>query len=173
MSDAYTALRETIAEKYAAIDMKGPEKARSAENCPAPILGHLAWSVGLDYWGNWDEATKRAVILQAPANLRIRGTRAAVEGALAPFGEDIVIEEWWEQTPEGVPGTARLTVDLDSAIVQDGAAQDFIRRLLARESRKSIHWTVIVPVEGAVSAAPVGRARVATLYQYSGVQSGA
>lgn len=164
---------QVFQERFDALDTKMPEKARDPLRAPAHLLGHLAWSRGLDYWGDFSLSTKRQLANLAPANLRIRGTRAAIDNAVAAFATELEIEEWWETDPEGIPGTATATIAEGSYLETDPATQSIIVRLLARESRKSIHWLVITLISGLDALASEARSRVGTLYQFSGVQAGA
>lgn len=173
MSSAYEALNQVIAERLGAIDTKLPEKCRDPLRVPEPLIGHLGWSRGLDYWGDFTLATKRALVNQAPANLRIRGTRAAINSAIAAFAAELELEEWWEQDPVGDRGTAKATIVAGSYLETDAEAQDTVARLLLREGRRAVHCALIALIEGAplVQTAQIGRA--AMLYQFSGVQTGA
>ena len=170
---AYQAYIQVARERFEALDTKTAQKTRDPLQAPVSLLGHLGWSRGLDYWGDWTEAEKRALINQAPANLRIRGTRQAINNALEAFSQELTIEEWWEQTPEGVPGTATVTAPVGATLLENQESQALVVRLLARESRKSIHWTLILGVDGECSIGDEARLRVTSLYQFSGEQSGA
>lgn len=173
MSNAYDAFVQVCRERFEAIDTKAAERSRDALRAPAALLGHLAWSRGVDYWGEWSDNVKRQVIDQNPVNLRKRGTRDAINVALAPFAAELTVEEWWEQDPEGDAGTATATVSLGANLGLDGDAQELVLRLLARESRKSIHWDLVLGVSGFTAIGDEGRARATSLYQFSGVQTGA
>ena len=173
MSNAYDAFIQVARERFEAIDTKQAEKSRDALRAPSHLLGHLAWSRGVDYWGEWSDDVKRQIINQNPANLRIRGTRQAINTALAPFAAELVIEEWWEQDPVGDAGTATATVSLGASIGLDADVQELIVRLLKRESRKSVHWDLVIGISGFCAIGDEARARVTSLYQFSGVQSGA
>lgn len=173
MPKAFDAILTVMKERFYALDTKMPEKARDADECPAALLGHLGWSRGLDYWGDWTEEQKRALIKSTPANLRIRGTRAAINAAVAAFATELTLEEWFEQSPEGDPGTARATVESGSFVESDPEALQTILDLLEREGRKSIHWTLIVAIAGTDAIGDEARGRVASLYQYTGAQTGA
>lgn len=174
MPSAYDCFVQVARERFAAIDTKLPEKARDAARVPEPLLPHLAWSRGLDYWSAaWTEEQRRAFVAATPANLRRRGTRAAIDSAVEAFEAELVIQEWFEQSPEGVPGTALATVEPGSYIETDVEALTLIRVLLEREGRRSIHWTLAVGVTGAPAIGDEARGRVTSLYQYSGAQTGA
>lgn len=170
---SYDALVQVERERLEALRHQAISRARDPLRADAELLGHLAWSRGLDYYGNWGLSVKRQVINQTPANLRIRGTRAAIENALAPFAADLKITEWWERTPEGQPGTGTAEIALGADIGTDSDVQSLILQVLRRESRKSFHWDLVVGVSGSAAIAAESRGRVTVLYQFSGVQAGA
>lgn len=171
---AYDALVQVMRERFAAIDTQTPRRACNPDVSPESQLAHLAWSRGLDYWSDdWTEAQQRAFVRQVAANRRRRGTRAAIDTAVAAYDTELTLEEWWEQTPEGNPGTGIATVESGSFVETDADALDTIRRLLSRESRKALHWTIAVGITGSIAVAAEARVRVTSLCQFSGVATGA
>lgn len=67
----------------------------SPERCPAPLLPWLAWALSVDVWdAAWPEATRRRVIAESLSVHRIKGSRAAIDRAIAAMGlgEVTVIE---------------------------------------------------------------------------------
>jgi len=55
--------------------------------CPAALLPWLAWALSVDVWDpGWTEAVKREVIRSSVEYHRRKGTRAAVEAAIAAAG---------------------------------------------------------------------------------------
>ena len=79
--------------------------------CPAHLLPYLAWALSVDVWNPaWSEVTKRAVIASSPAVHRRKGTRAAVEDAVAALGLQARFSEWWEVTPNRRRGTFQVMV---------------------------------------------------------------
>ncbi len=69
----------------------------SAEHCPEDLLPWLAWSYSVDYWDtSWDINTQRQVIADSIQQHAIKGTKAAVVGALQSFGIESRLSEWWE-----------------------------------------------------------------------------
>lgn len=82
--------------------------------CPAELLPFLAWAFSVDVWeADWPEATKRRVIAENFAVHRIKGTRLAVEKALAAMGITVTLTEWFEQQPTTRPGTFRARLHLN------------------------------------------------------------
>jgi phage tail P2-like protein len=174
MPNAYQAVLQVMQERFDALPTSTPRAARNPTVSPVQQLGHLAWSRGLDYWDPaWPESVKRQLALVAPTNLRRRGTRAAIESALDAFASQLVIEEWWEQTPEGVPCTANAQVIAGTALGTSVEAQETVQRILARESRLACHFDIIVGETAVDAVGPFGSARAAVLHQYSGAQIGA
>ncbi len=75
------------------------------------MLDHLAWEYSVDVWDiDWSEGTKRKVIALADEIHRHKGTRHAVQRALEAFDVRMDLLEWWEESPEGTPGTFIVTV---------------------------------------------------------------
>jgi phage tail P2-like protein len=172
--DAFDALLATLDARLTPLETGMPVRVRDASACPATLLAHLAWSRGLDYWSSaWPEVNKRELIRQTPANLRRRGTRAAIDSAAGAFDAAIDITEWWEEAPAGIPGTATASVDGDGPIGQSAEGQDTLRSILEREGRASIHWTVQVGLVTAGRLAITGAVRAGVLHRVEGVQRGA
>ncbi|WP_067519525.1 phage tail protein I [Endozoicomonas ascidiicola] len=79
--------------------------------CPLDLLPYLAYQSSVDEWNNnWPEHIKRQVIDDALYQHRIKGSRLAVENAIARFGTVGHITEWWETTPKGKPHTFKVDV---------------------------------------------------------------
>jgi len=65
--------------------------------CPKVLLPYLAMGVSVDVWSaDWPEEQQRRVIAASPMVHRLKGTRGAVERALAAFDLETQIVEWWE-----------------------------------------------------------------------------
>lgn len=98
--------------------------------CPAAILPWLAWAFSVDHWrAGWSEDTKRKVIAAAPAVHRLKGTRAAVEAALAAMNARVDIKEWFETG--GAPHTATATVFATSPAGAQQLSADLLEDLQA------------------------------------------
>lgn len=99
--------------------------------CPAELLPFLAWAFSVDVWeADWPEATKRAVIAESFAVHRIKGTRLAVEKALAAMGIKVTLTEWFEQQPTTRPGTFRARLHLnDNREVADQLSGTFYQQI--------------------------------------------
>lgn len=94
-----------------------PTPARTTINpdtAPASILPWMAWSQSVDNWEvNWTEQQKRAVIKAAYAVHRQKGTVFALREALAALGYDLVVQEWYQQIPEGDPYTFDVILTIE------------------------------------------------------------
>ncbi len=78
----------------------------NADAIPLPLLPWLAWHLGVDAWKDyWPESVKRDRVRKAIPIARKKGTAAAVREVVATFGANLVLREWFEQTPRGTPGT--------------------------------------------------------------------
>ncbi|MDR8368609.1 phage tail protein I [Pseudomonas lactis] len=81
--------------------------------CPVDLLPYLAWSFSVDRWDSkWPEAAKRAAIRSSHYIHSRKGTIGALRRVVEPLGYLIEVLEWWQTTPEGVPGTFALKVGL-------------------------------------------------------------
>lgn len=83
----------------------------------ASALPALAWQFNLmdeetGYGAATSDEARRALIAQSIALHRIKGTRAAVQQALAHMGVRTQIVEWFEQSPVGQPFTFVLTASV-------------------------------------------------------------
>lgn len=89
--------------------------------CPVAVLPYLAWSFSVDRWDSaWSEATKRAAIRAAYFIHSRKGTVGALRRVVEPLGYLIEIVEWWQDVPEGVPGTFKLRIGvLDTGITEE------------------------------------------------------
>lgn len=132
------------------------------ETCPIALLPWLAWAVGVEAWRTeWPESIKRAMVRNAIAIQRRRGTLQSVRDTVGNFGGAISIREWWQTTPQGTPHTFELVFTMTG---QDGeqAAASFVHDVMAEVSRVKplrSHFTFIQGLSAAASArlAAVGR----------------
>ena len=89
--------------------------------CPVAVLPYLAWSFSVDRWDStWSETTKRAAIRAAYFIHSRKGTVGALRRVVEPLGYLIEIVEWWQDMPEGVPGTFKLRIGVrDTGITEE------------------------------------------------------
>lgn len=136
--------------------------------CPAPLLPWLAWGMSVDTWDPaWSESKKRDVIEASFPLHRIKGTRAALERALAVIDEGISVEEWFEYG--GQPYRFRLTQNVPGFDAWSGHRLGLIYKTAVRAKNVRSWLESIrvrrVPVVGQlrVGAAVVIRARIRNL----------
>ena len=80
---------------------------------PEDFLPALAWQESVDYWDHkFVPSLKRELIKKSRQQHKIKGTPAAIKQALTPFGYEIKLIEWFNQSPIGTPGTFALELDL-------------------------------------------------------------
>ncbi|MDZ5740958.1 phage tail protein I [Pseudomonas asiatica] len=95
------------------------------DTCPASLLYLLAWAWSVDRWDDrWSEAVKRSVIRSAFFVHAHKGTIGALRRVVEPFGYLIEVVEWWETTPQGVPGTFALKVGVSDEGISDETYQE-------------------------------------------------
>ncbi|WP_367268890.1 phage tail protein I [uncultured Brevundimonas sp.] len=134
------------------------------QTCPPAWLGVLAWALSVDTWrSDWPEATKRSVIAASPKVHRLKGTVAAVRGAIEALGVPARIIEWF--SPEGqaaalAPYTAVVETRLTRLSAEPGAALLDDLLTSARDAAPArVHLTVRLAADAAVSPARVAHLR--------------
>ncbi|WP_073521665.1 phage tail protein I [Pseudomonas fluorescens] len=96
------------------------------DTCPAHLLHQLAWAWSVDRWdNNWSEAVKRSAIRSAFYVHAHKGTIGALRRVVEPLGYLIEVQEWWETTPMGVPGTFALKV----GVLETGITEEMYQEL--------------------------------------------
>lgn len=91
------------------------------DTCPVDLLPYLAWAFSVDRWDSkWTEAAKRAAIRSSHYIHSRKGTIGALRRVVEPLGYLIEVLEWWQTTPQGVPGTFAIKVGvLDTGITEE------------------------------------------------------
>lgn len=104
---------------------------------------HLAWELGLTVWrSTWPRSVKYQVIKQSHLEMRTRGTFGAIERAIESLGSSAVIREWFDMTPEGVPGTFDISVSVAEIPGQlTEQTQEDLFRKIDEVKPKSRHYT--------------------------------
>lgn len=111
--------------------------AKDPSRAPSHLLPHLAWERSVDVWDpSWPDDFKRRVILASYLVHRYKGTRFAVEQALAALGCATTITEWWQKTPQGEPYTFHVRAFALERLV---AGQPVITEPMTRAVLASIH----------------------------------
>lgn len=113
---------ETVAARLGDLDLS-PLLIYDFDHCPAAalpllaeqfnLLGDAGWS--MTTFGDAPEATQRALLKEAIALHKIKGTRYAVERALELLKVQAKITEWWQTTPHGAPYTFAIDLFLTDA----------------------------------------------------------
>ena len=89
-------------------------------NCPIETLPFLAWALSVDQWhSNWSDDVKRQVVAGSLDVHRIKGTRPALEKALADLGVTVDLVEWFEAIPQAAPYTFDLIAWVNKNITPD------------------------------------------------------
>lgn len=140
------------------------------QTCPAHLLPYLAWARSVDYWSDeWPEQVKRDVVAAAFYNHKHKGTIAALEGVAAIFGLEIKITEWWETSPQGVPGTFKIAALSENAVIGESEFKELVR-LFSETKPLSRHigsLAVGAITRGSLkSVAATLRADIITVYPY-------
>lgn len=125
----------------------------SPDDCPEHLLPWLAWAMSLDSWNvNWPEAVKRARIRQAVRIHQRKGTTQSVREVVASFGADLVLQEWWEKDPVGVPFSFDITLTVGAGIPATAEYQNEIIEEVRRTRPRRSPFTFIagVSAEGGI-----------------------
>lgn len=92
-------------------------------SCPLEVLPYLAWAVSVDMWrADWPETIKRQVVATSLSVHAIKGTRPAVEQALAALSIDVEMNEWFQLSPPGPRGTFELVAWVNENLTPDEPA---------------------------------------------------
>lgn len=91
------------------------------DTCPLELLPYLAWAFSVDRWDSkWTETSKRSAIRSSHFIHSRKGTIGALRRVVEPLGYLIEVLEWWQTTPNGVPGTFSIKVGvLDTGITEE------------------------------------------------------
>ena len=139
------AIDEVTAERIDAI----PVPLRDLWNpwsCPIELLPWLAWSLSVDEWEeDWPESVKRQVVADSIQVHFHKGTRGAVEDALAVLGITVDLTEWFDQSPPGQRGTMQLTAWVNQNLTGEDAVMtprlyEQLKRAVDAVKRGSIHY---------------------------------
>lgn len=167
-----TQLERLAAQALAQIE-RVPVPIRSLINpdtCPVPLLPYLAWAFSVDRWEeSWSTATKRQVIKAAYFVHSRKGTIGALRRVVEPLGYLIRVTEWWQETPEGIPGTFRL----DIGVLESGITDEMYESLTLLiddakpVSRHLIGLAIVLEARGSVYlGAATSDGEILTVYPY-------
>lgn len=143
----------------------------NADTCPAALLPYLAWAWSVDRWDPaWSESSKRNVVAASYFVHQHKGTIGALRRVVEPLGYIIDVVEWFEQMPEGVPGTFGVNVGvLETGITE--AMHIELERLITDAKPMTRHLSNITITLQTGGALYVGAAAVlgdeTTIYPYA------
>ncbi len=137
------------------------------DTCPAHLLPWLAWTLSVEVWGStWEDFRKRAVIKAAVETARTKGTRQAVSDALAALGASVIMTEWFELDPPGIPHTFSIDIVGNTTTVEmQNLMAAEVERTKPLRSHVAINWGV--EFEGSINV--VGVLRVGSLERIDGI----
>lgn len=137
----------------------------SPQACPPALLPWLAWGLSIDSWdAQWPETVQRAVVANAIAVQRRKGTVDAVRRAVANYGGSMSLREWWQTAPRGIAHTFSLILSV-SGTGSGSISAEYIDAVIAEVARVKparSHFTFTLALESAgnVGLIPVARAAV-------------
>lgn len=109
---------ESLSARVSDLDLS-PIVVYDFDNVPSSALVHLAeqfnvlGDAGWDFIGNGttaiEDSKRRALLKEAVALHRIKGTPYAVKRALQLIGVNATLTEWWQNTPQDAPYTFKIT----------------------------------------------------------------
>ncbi|MBB6243660.1 phage tail protein I [Rhodanobacter sp. MP1X3] len=103
--------------------------------CPEDKLAWLAWALGISAWKSyWPLAVKRARVASAIDIARRKGTAQSVFDVIASFGGSVVLTEWWQMDPAGIPYTFDMQLTV-SGVDGEPASAAFVDDVIAEVSR--------------------------------------
>lgn len=142
---------ETLAARLSGLNL-APSVLYDFDHVEASALIHLAEQFNVLGDAGWDmantEAKKRALLKEAVALHRIKGTPYAVKRSLELLGVNATVTEWFQTTPKGQPYTfildAQVTDQPAGAPAIDAARTDQIKRVVSFWKPASRHFTLRV-----------------------------
>lgn len=137
-------LQQAVKNPLIIADLINPQK------CPEHLLPYLAWAFSVDKWDEqWSEEVKRIAIESAFIIHKQKGTLTAIKRVIEPIGYLLELKEWWQETPEGVPGTFKLNVEVSETGLNANTFNE-LTRLIDDVRPVSRHFTL------AITITPVG-----------------
>ena len=135
-------------------------KLWSVDDCPVQYLPWLARSVSIDNWSpQWPEAVKRQRIRTAYYVQRRKGTVASVRAVVGALGASVAIREWWQTTPQGVPHTFEVVININSTGAVPADYLDSVIEEISRTKPLRSHFTITqgLQANGGVGVKAVAR----------------
>lgn len=142
---------ETLAARLSGLNL-APSVLYDFDHVEASALIHLAEQFNVLGDAGWDmantEAKKRALLKEAVALHRIKGTPYAVKRSLELLGVNATVTEWFQTTPKGQPYTfildAQVTDQPAGTPAIDAARTDQIKRVVSFWKPASRRFTLRV-----------------------------
>ncbi len=147
------------------------------DTIPTEFLPFMAWALSVDAWKSyWPEHVKRAVVRNAIQIQRTKGTAQSVRQAVAAFGGNAEIREWFQLTPPGPPHTFESILTISGSGGQSASAE-FVDDVIAEVSRvKPVrsHFTFTQGLQatGGVRAVAGARASVYRRVELQAIEPG-
>jgi phage tail P2-like protein len=144
---------ESLAARLSGLDL-APTVLYDFASVKASALPHLAEQFNVLGDAGWDmadtEAKQRALLKEAIALHRIKGTPWAVKRSLELLGVNATLTEWFQTTPKGTPHTfsldAQVTDQPAGAPAIDAARAEQIRRVVGFWKPVRSHFALRVGV---------------------------
>jgi phage tail P2-like protein len=141
-------------------------KLWSPWECPMSHLPWLAWGLSVDIWdASWPEAVKRAVVADAIAFQRRKGTPASLRTVLDRFDPLIKLVEWHQDRDTLDPFYFRLELPLlaESDVLYDEKLVDQILRDIAQVKPVRAHMIAVFKMKAQAQAWLVSAAQIGGL----------
>ncbi|WP_153075778.1 phage tail protein I [Paraburkholderia bonniea] len=167
-----TRLERNVAATWAHIsDIPSPLRdLMNPDTIPLALLPWLAWHMGVNTWKDyWPEQVKRARVKAAISIARKNGTAAAVRQAVAAFGANIALREWFDMAPQGKPGTFDVVVTV-SGREGEPASAEYVADIIAEIERTkpvSAHYAITQGISARGPLAVAAAMRVAVYRRMS------
>lgn len=133
--------------------------------CPVALLPWLAWALNVDDWdSNWTETQKRQILAASFIVHKLKGTVGAVKRVANSFGTTVLIEEWWQSTPQGDPHTFTATFSIPTSAVEQ--QESIVAAITAsKPARSAMTARVINNIDGFIGVPAF--ARLATFDRFA------
>lgn len=133
-------LQQAVTNPILIADLINPDR------CPESLLPYLAWTLSVDKWDeNWSEAVKRLAIKQSFFIHKRKGTVSALKRVIEPIGYIVELKEWWQEIPQGTPGTFKLTIEVSETGLNAQTNQE-LTRLIEDVKPVSRHLTLAISI---------------------------
>lgn len=128
-----------------------------ADLCPTELLPWLAWAMNVETWdAGWSEIQKRNTIKNQFQIHRVKGTAESVNKSADGFGVDVIITEWFQETPPADPYTFKALISLPTAEI---AQQESIQKAIisVKPVRSTLNLEITNNADSFLNVVPVIR----------------